>query len=52
MTIDMIFTDINLGGTTTGWDVAKRFRSEQPDIPACARFPWGRIGALDLAARV
>ena len=33
MTIDMVFTDINLGGTATGWDVAKRFRSEQPDMP-------------------
>ena len=33
MTIDMAFTDINLGGTATGWDVAKRFRSEQPDMP-------------------
>ena len=33
MTIDMIVTDINLGGTASGWDVAKRFRSEQPDMP-------------------
>ena len=33
MTIDMVFTDINLGGTATGWDVATRFRSAQPDIP-------------------
>ena len=33
MTIDMVFTDINLGGPATGWDVAKRFRSEQPDMP-------------------
>jgi CheY-like chemotaxis protein len=33
MTIDMVLTDINLGGTATGWDVAKRFRSEQPDMP-------------------
>jgi CheY-like chemotaxis protein len=33
MTIDMVFTDINLSGTATGWDVAKRFRSEQADMP-------------------
>ena len=33
MTIDMVFTDINLSGTATGWDVATRFRSAQPDIP-------------------
>ena len=33
MAIDMVFTDINLGGTATGWDVATRFRSAQPDIP-------------------
>ena len=33
MTIDMVLTDINLSGTTTGWDVAKHFRSAQPDIP-------------------
>ena len=33
MPIDMIVTDINLGGSASGWDVAKRFRSEQPDMP-------------------
>ena len=33
MPIDMIVTDINLGGLASGWDVAKRFRSEQPDMP-------------------
>ena len=33
MTVDMVFTDINLSGTATGWDVATRFRSAQPDIP-------------------
>jgi CheY-like chemotaxis protein len=31
--IDMVLTDINLGGPLTGWDVAKRFRSRQPEIP-------------------
>jgi CheY-like chemotaxis protein len=31
--IDMIVTDINLGGSASGWEVAKRFRSEQPNVP-------------------
>ena len=33
ISIDMIVTDINLGGSASGWDVAKCFRSEQPDMP-------------------
>jgi CheY-like chemotaxis protein len=34
MSIDMIVTDIiNLGGSASGWDVAKHVRSEQPDMP-------------------
>ena len=33
MSIDIIVTDINLGGSASGWDVAKRFRSEKPDVP-------------------
>ena len=32
MSIDVTVTDINLGGSASGWEVAKRFRSEQPDI--------------------
>ena len=32
ISIGMIVTDINLGGSASGWDVAKRFRSEQPDM--------------------
>ena len=31
--IDMVFTDINLGGTTSGFDVAECFRRERPDVP-------------------
>lgn len=31
--IDMVFTDINLGGMTSGWDVAECFRAERPDVP-------------------
>jgi CheY-like chemotaxis protein len=33
MSIDIIVTDINLGGSASGWDVAERLRSEQPDMP-------------------
>jgi two-component system, response regulator PdtaR len=31
--IDMVFTDINLIGAATGWDVAECFRIERPDVP-------------------
>lgn len=31
--IDMVFTDINLGGPASGWEVAECFRRERPDIP-------------------
>lgn len=31
--IDMVFTDINLGGSISGWDVAECFRRERRDIP-------------------
>jgi CheY-like chemotaxis protein len=31
--IDIVITDINLGGPTSGWDVAECFREERPDIP-------------------
>jgi CheY-like chemotaxis protein len=30
--IDMVFTDINLGGSANGFDVAECFRQERPDI--------------------
>jgi CheY-like chemotaxis protein len=33
MSIDIVFTDINLIGPTTGWDVAEYFRIERPDVP-------------------
>jgi CheY-like chemotaxis protein len=33
MSIDMIVTDVNLGGSASGWDVAKHFRSKKPDMP-------------------
>ena len=29
--IDVLFTDINLGGSVSGWEVAERFRMDQPD---------------------
>ena len=31
--IDVVFTDINLGGYASGWDVAECFRSVRPDLP-------------------
>ena len=33
MTIDMVFTDINLSGAASGWDVAKRFLAHRPNVP-------------------
>jgi CheY-like chemotaxis protein len=29
--IDVLFTDINLGGSVSGWEVAERFRMDRPD---------------------
>ena len=31
--IDMVITDINLGGSASGWDVAERCRTVLPDVP-------------------
>jgi CheY-like chemotaxis protein len=31
--ISVVFTDIQLGGSVTGWDVAEAFRKARPDIP-------------------
>ena len=31
--IDMVITDINLGGLVSGWDVAERFRTVLPNMP-------------------
>jgi two-component system, response regulator PdtaR len=33
MSIDIAFTDINLAGTASGWDVAECFRMHRPDVP-------------------
>jgi CheY-like chemotaxis protein len=33
MAIDLVFTDINLIGTATGWDVGERFQLNRPDVP-------------------
>jgi len=30
--IDVVFTDINLGGAASGWDVAECFRTVRPDV--------------------
>jgi hypothetical protein len=29
----IVFTDINLAGRVTGWDVAERFRIDPPNLP-------------------
>jgi CheY-like chemotaxis protein len=29
--IDVLFTDINLSGSVSGWEVAERFRMDRPD---------------------
>ena len=33
MSIDLLFTDINLTGPASGWDVAEAFRMHRPDLP-------------------
>jgi CheY-like chemotaxis protein len=31
--IDMVITDIDLGGAASGWDVAEHFRTVRPGVP-------------------
>jgi CheY-like chemotaxis protein len=31
--IDVVFTDVNLGGSANGWDVGKWFRIQRPAVP-------------------
>jgi len=31
--LDLLFTDIRLGGTINGWDVAEAFRATHPNFP-------------------
>ncbi|MGA8499177.1 MAG: response regulator [Xanthobacteraceae bacterium] len=31
--IDVVFTDVNLGGYVSGWDVAECFRNLRPGVP-------------------
>ena len=31
--IDVLLTDVNLGGSASGWDVAECFRVARPDVP-------------------
>jgi CheY-like chemotaxis protein len=33
MAIDLIFTDINLIGAASGWDVGERFLADRPKVP-------------------
>ena len=37
MSIDMVFTDINLVGAASGWDVAECFRMDRPDVRCSIR---------------
>jgi hypothetical protein len=48
MTIDMVFTDINLDGPMSGWDVAECFRLERPNAPVL--YASGK--AIDVQRRV
>lgn len=36
--IDMVFTDINLTGPISGWDIADCFRMGRPEIPVLLHF--------------
>jgi CheY-like chemotaxis protein len=43
--VDVLFTDIQLGGAVDGWDVGVTFRKVLPEIPViytsgCARSRW------------
>jgi CheY-like chemotaxis protein len=33
LAVDVVFTDINLSGTVSGWEVAEAFRAARTDIP-------------------
>jgi CheY-like chemotaxis protein len=33
ISIDIVFTDINLAGAANGWDVVEAFRMERPKVP-------------------
>jgi CheY-like chemotaxis protein len=33
ISIDIVFTDINLAGAANGWDVVEAFRVERPNVP-------------------
>jgi CheY-like chemotaxis protein len=33
MSIDIVFTDVNLIGAASGFDVAERFQRDRPDVP-------------------
>ena len=33
MSIDVVFTDINLAGAANGWDVVETFRANRPKVP-------------------
>ena len=35
MAIDIVFTDINLIGAASGWEVAECFPADRPGVPSC-----------------
>ena len=45
--IDLVFTDIQLGGRITGWDVGARFRKLLPQVPII--YTSGTVVATKLA---
>ncbi|MGA8654289.1 MAG: response regulator [Xanthobacteraceae bacterium] len=48
--VDILFTDINLGGSMDGTTLARRARELRPDLPVV--YASGRVDVLDLEARV
>lgn len=46
--IDVVFTDIQLAGILTGWDVAEQFRAANPDLPII----YASGNAVDRSRRV
>jgi CheY-like chemotaxis protein len=44
--IDIVFTDIQLAGAMSGWEVGTRFREKMPDIPIIYTSGAGSNSAL------
>ena len=50
MSIDIVFTDIHLIGSASGWDVAERVRVDRPNISVRAGRVDDQDGRCDIAA--